>query len=266
MSKFVIVTFPDEAKAYEGTRALQSLHEQGSLSLYEMAVVARGADGRLLVKQAPQEGAMGITVGSVVGGLVGLMGGPLGGLIGLSGGALLGSVSDLYSLGLSQDFLETISEHLQPGKVALVAEVGEDWVTPLNSAMAPLGGTLLRRWRVDVEEEQTLREHAALRKEHAQLKKEWEQAGSENKARLHLALEHLHAQIESAAHKVQSRLGQLEQATEAKIKSLSEQAAKVQNDAREAVDGRIHTLRQDLARRSGQFQKAWTLTKEALSV
>ena len=131
--------------------------------------------------------------------------------------------------------------------------------------MAPLGGTVLRRWRVDIEEEQSAREYAALRSEHKHLKKEWEQASSENKERLRLALEHLYAQIETTSQQVQSRLGQLEKATEAKIKSLSEQAVKVKDEAGGVLDGRIHKLRKDWARRSGQFNKAWHLTKEALT-
>ena len=77
MSKFIFVAFPDEAKAYEGTRSLEELHAEGSLSLYGLSVVARGQDGKLSVKRESDRGPLGIAVASVVGGMIGLLGGPV---------------------------------------------------------------------------------------------------------------------------------------------------------------------------------------------
>ena len=72
MSKFVVVIFPTEAKAYEGTRALKELHAEASLAVYGMAVVTKGADGKLTVKQSADAGPLGMGVGALVGGLTGL--------------------------------------------------------------------------------------------------------------------------------------------------------------------------------------------------
>ena len=68
MSKFIFVSFPDEAKAYEGTRSLEELHAEGSLTLYAVAVVAKSPDGKLTVKRESDRGPLGISVGSLVGG------------------------------------------------------------------------------------------------------------------------------------------------------------------------------------------------------
>ena len=35
MNKFVVATFSDEAKAYEGVSAFKQLHDEGSISLYQ---------------------------------------------------------------------------------------------------------------------------------------------------------------------------------------------------------------------------------------
>jgi hypothetical protein len=51
MSKFIVVIVPDEAKAYEGSKALRELHAEGSLTLYGMAIVAKTADGKLVTEQ-----------------------------------------------------------------------------------------------------------------------------------------------------------------------------------------------------------------------
>ena len=94
MSKFVVVTFPNEAKAYEGTRALKELHAEASLTLYGMAVVTKGADGKLTVKEAADPGPLGMGVGALVGGLTGLLGGPAGAAMGIGVGALIGRAAD----------------------------------------------------------------------------------------------------------------------------------------------------------------------------
>ena len=52
MSKFVVVVFPNEAQAYQGTRAFMDLHAEGSITLYGMAVVAKDAEGKFAIKTA----------------------------------------------------------------------------------------------------------------------------------------------------------------------------------------------------------------------
>ena len=152
MSKFVVVTLPDEAKAYEGTRALKELHAEGSLTVYGMAVVAKDRDGKVSVKEAAAAGPLGLAVGALVGGLLGILAGPVGAIAGAAGGALVGSYSDLFNLGLGTDFVQKVSAELAPGKTAIIAEVAERWDTPTDSRMAALGGTVLRSWRSDVED------------------------------------------------------------------------------------------------------------------
>jgi len=266
VSKFIVVTFANEGKAYEGTQSLRTLHDQGSLTLYEVSVIVRTAEGRLSVKKPAEESALGLAVGSLVGGLVGLMGGPIGGFIGLTGGALLGSVSDLYRLGITQDFLEILYEEIKPGTVAVVAEISEERISPLDTAMAALGGRVLRRWRDDMEEEQAIREHLAFQQERTHLKAEWEQASSENKAQLHGKLDHLQSQIQTLSDRLRTRVSHLELTAEAKIKALTEQASRVKADAKGAVEARLIRLQADVGSRSEKFKQAWNLTKEALTL
>jgi uncharacterized membrane protein len=77
MSKYVVVVFPEEAKAYEGTRALKELHAEGSLGVYAMAVISTDASGKLSVKQAADTGPLGTGVGALVGGWSACLEGPL---------------------------------------------------------------------------------------------------------------------------------------------------------------------------------------------
>ena len=60
MSTFIIATFPDEAKAYEGAAALNDLHDDGSITLYEAVVVEREADGKLELKRGVPDQTLGL--------------------------------------------------------------------------------------------------------------------------------------------------------------------------------------------------------------
>ena len=265
MSKFIVVIVPDETKAYEGSKALRELHAEGSLTLYGMAIVAKTADGSLSVKQAVDEGPLGTAVGSLSGGLIGLLGGPVGAAIGLGAGALLGSLRDLHQLGVSEDFLDKVSRELTPGRVAIVAEISEEWVTPLDTRMGALGGIVVRAWRADFEDQMIREEDAALKAELAQLKAEYQQATAENKAKLKARIDEVQAKAKAASDRLQARVKQIEQETDARIKALQEQAAKAKGDAKAKFDRQIAELRADGQRRSGLLKEAWGLTKAALT-
>src|ERR1700693_6007630 len=194
MSKFVVTTFSSEANAYEGTRALRELHAQGDLTLYGLAVITKDSDGKLSVKQGPDELA-GTAVGSLVGALVGVLGGPAGIIVGLTAGMLLGSISDLLNIGVGTDFLDKVSRELAPGKVAVIAEVDEDWVTPLNTRMEAIGATVVRGWRSDFEDEQIAKETAARRAELEQLESELARWGAETKAKVQAQINEVKAKL-----------------------------------------------------------------------
>lgn len=265
MSKFIFISFPDEAKAYEGTRSLESLHADGELTLYGMAVVAKGLDGKLSVKQESDRGPLGIAVGSVVGAMIGLLGGPIGAAIGMGGGALLGSLNDLANLGVSGEFLESISKDLTPGRVAVVAEVSEEWVTPLNSRMNALGGIVHRTGRAAVEDELSQREMASAKAELSQLKAEYEHTKAEGKATLKSRIDEVEAKAHTASTRLHTRMSDLKQETEAKLKALQAQAAKASGDLKRNIDNRIADLHTDGERRAHQLREAWGLTKKAIA-
>ena len=165
MSKMLVVVFDNEKNAYEGAKALIDLHRDGSVSLYAGAVVARDASGQVSVKDNVGEAPIGTAIGVMTGALVGVLGGPTGMIVGAAAGGLLGSVGDLINLGVGADFLEEVLGRLEPGKFAIVAEVGENWVTPVDTRMEALGGTVHRRQRADVEYEQIERDIAAARQD-----------------------------------------------------------------------------------------------------
>lgn len=265
MNKFVVIVFPGETQAYQGTRVLMELHAEGSLTLYGMAVVAKDAKGVISTKEAADAGPLGTAVGALVGGLIGVIGGPAGAAAGAAGGALIGSLNDLFNYGVGADFLMNVSDELAPGKTALVAEVAENWTIPLDTRMEALGGTVLRTWRADFEDEQIEKEITARRAELEQLKAEFAQARQETKAKLKAKLDQAKADLEKAESRARAKLETLEKERKAKIAALEKQLTEARDDAKEKINQRIAALRADYERRAVKLKQAWQLTKEALA-
>src|SRR5215510_3820686 len=97
MDRMLAVVFGNEKSAYEGSRALQQLDDEGSIAVSAAAVVAKNLDGTTTVKQTDEAGPWGTLAGTAVGALIGLLGGPTGAAIGAVSGAPTGSIPFLYT-------------------------------------------------------------------------------------------------------------------------------------------------------------------------
>ena len=265
MSKFIVVVFPGETQAYKGSHALKELDAEGSLTLYGMAVVAKDAKGNISTKEAADTGPLGTAVGTLVGGLIGVIGGPVGSLAGAAGGAFIGSIGDLFDYGVGEDFLENVAAELAPGKAAVIAEIGEDWTTPLDTRMETFGGIVLRTWRADFEDDRIENEIASERAELDELKAEYAQAKQEAKAKLAAKIEQTKANLKKSEDRARARLDALHQETQAKIAALEKQFAGARQGAREKINKRIAALRANHEKRAAKLKQAWELTKDALA-
>ncbi|MBV8798723.1 MAG: DUF1269 domain-containing protein [Alphaproteobacteria bacterium] len=265
MSKYIVVIFPSEAKAYEGRRALGELHNEGSITAYASAIITKEKNGHIAVKESADSGPLGAGVGALVGGLAGLVGGPVGVAVGVGAGSLFGSFTDLMNLGVNADFLDAVSETLKPGKSALVAEISEDWVTPIDVRMEALGGNVIRKQRYDFEDEQEERAIRADQAEVARLKEEWKQASAERKAKLKARLDDAQAKLDAAAKHAGERARKLEQQGKAKLQELQHQMAHATGEAKAKLDARMAETRTDYERRSKLLKQAGELAKQALA-
>lgn len=263
MNKYLVVTFATEDKAYEGVRALKELDAEGSLTLYGMEVVARDATGALKVKQAADVGPLGMGLGGLLGGLVGLIGGPVGVAMGVAGGSVLGGMGDLVKSGVSSSFVEEVSRRLTPGKTAVIAEVDEGWITPLDTRMEALGADVLREWSADVEDEYCTAQIAARRAELAKLKAEIAQATQDRRARLQAKIDDASARLQAAAQEADRRLELRQQATSAKIEALSQRIEAKRTEDEAATQQRIKDLRAEYALRKAKLVQAHALARES---
>jgi uncharacterized membrane protein len=189
--------------------------------------------GTVSVKQSADPGPVGGALGLLTGSLLGLLAGPVGVAVGAPAGGLTGLLFDLARSGIGADFVDEMAQALNPGKVALLAEVEETWVTPVDTRLGKLGGVVFRRRRSEVVEDQLAREAAALRAELKQMGEELAQASTETEAAAQKEIEAVRKRLE---------------ATEAQAKTNAEQA-------KSEMDVRINTLRDQMTQASDR-QKA----------
>jgi uncharacterized membrane protein len=254
MDKMIVVVLPDEKAAYEARNALSALDQEGSIALYAAAVIAKDSAGRVSVKQEADEGPLGTMVGLLTGTLVGLIGGPAGAAAGAAVGAYGGGMFDLVRVGIGTDFIDEVASSLRPGKVAVVAEVDEDWVTPLDSRMEALGGEAFRRSRTEVVDAQISAEQAALEQDIADLKAEAAKTTGEAKAKVQKRIDAASARLQGLRSRAKATYAGEKQQMDAKLGVLRDRTARAKGEARAGFQQRVDRLR-----------KAWERTKEKLA-
>ena len=246
MDKMLVVVFPSEKSAYEARNALSALDQEGSIALYAAAVIAKDQAGHASVKQEGDRGPLGTTVGLLTGTLIGLLGGPPGAAVGAAAGAYGGGVFDLLRMGIGSDYLDDVTASLAPGKVAVIAEINEDWVTPLDSRMETLGGEVFRRTRTEVVDAQLAAEQAALEEEIAEMKREAAKSTGEMKAKMQKRIDAATARLHGLKSRAKASHEEEKRHLDAKLKALQDRTGKAKGDAKAA-----------LQRGAEKLKKAW---------
>ncbi len=230
MDKILVVVFDNEITAYDGSRALEELQDEGSISIYTKAIMVRDASGAVQVKQINDQGPVGMAVGLLTGSLIGLLGGPVGFAVGAGIGTSGGFLYDLAHLGVGKDFFEEVGQSLRPGKAAVVAEVQEDWTLPVDPKMEALGGVVLRRTRRDSLDRQVEWDITTLKAEIDELESEYDQASVETKTKIQEKIDTARANLQTTVNRIQARLESSQRETKAKIDSLQQQVSKAREE------------------------------------
>jgi len=139
VSELIVLAFDDVTGAFDVRDRLIELQKQQLVTLDDAAVVVRNEDGKVDVKQAKSLVGAGALGGAFWGMLIGLLFFMpwLGLAIGSITGALAGKFTDI---GVDDDFIEEVSETIEPGNSALfllVEDVVADRVVEELKAFEP---------------------------------------------------------------------------------------------------------------------------------
>ena len=249
MYKMLAIVFNDEKSAYEGARALSELNTEGSIDVFVAAVVQKDAQGWVTTKKVTSDFPIQTLAGTAMGGLMGLLGGPAGVAVGSAAGVMAGLLGDMYTANVDEEFLTEVSTALTSGKWAVIAEVDEDWVTPVDTRMEALGGVVHRTVRSAFEHEQWSQAAADARTELDQLKAEEVDARADRKERLQAQIARLTKRVDAKLDRAKARSRQAAEEFQAKVTALQKRVDQERGDRKAALEARLAKLRSDFQSR-----------------
>jgi uncharacterized membrane protein len=158
----VVVRFKEPSKAHQALSALKECDADDRVGLKSAAVVERTTAGDLrTLEDWDNLGPVGMAGGSLIGMLIGVLGGPVGVLLGWGAGATVGGAFDIDHAVTSDEALTVLGTAIPVGSPALIAEVEEFAVEVIDGEMKKLDGEVTRRSVDEVMNELEAAEEAA---------------------------------------------------------------------------------------------------------
>lgn len=264
MNKTLVAIFDNEDAAFNGLTALKELHRNGDITLYDSAVITKSMMGETRIVKAPDDTPTGTFLGMFLVALVGALGGPIGIAVGAASGTLVGATTDMFRDSVDYGFVDQVREAMTLGKVAVVADVEETWVTPVDLTITEQGGIVFRRLRHEVVEDQLAREHAEFEEELKELKKDLATATSETKAKVQARIASVEKSINETRAQAAARAKKLAAEWAAKREAMENQLKEANIRERARIKDQMDKARKEFEIRSGKLRQAQQLVVEAI--
>lgn len=256
MERMLVVVFDTEKQAYKGLETLNKLDSEASIVIYSTCVIQKNADGSVATKQAEGAFPTGTLTGTAIGSLIGLLGGPVGMAIGAGAGFTAGILGDGYVAGVGLDFLSDVSTRLQPGKFAVIADINEEWVTPVDSTMEELGGVVFRSAKSDVEAEQWAKSIADLKADIAQLEAEDARLTGEAKTKIRTKIDDLNNKLKATLAQAKARAEAMKEQADAQLHALQLKVQNANRETKAALDEQIADIRERHEKQQAKLRSA----------
>jgi hypothetical protein len=145
--------------------------------------------------------------------------------VGATAGLAAGGAFDVSNAGIGEDFIDDVSKVLLPNRVAVIAEIDEDWTTPVDTRMEAIGGTVFRRAFSEVQDQIHDENVAAMKADLAQIKAEHAKAQADRKAKLQEKINQLDSKIQTQLQNAKDRREATQRRAQAKVQVLKDKAA-----------------------------------------
>jgi uncharacterized membrane protein len=124
-----LANYTGENDAGEAFENLKQAKDNGLFYYDDAAVVSRGSDGKVSIKEhGDMSTGKGAGIGALIGGVIGILGGPAGVAIGAGAGAAIGGVAAHSDAGFNNVTLEKIGGALPNSMSALAVTTSKDFV------------------------------------------------------------------------------------------------------------------------------------------
>lgn len=155
------------------------------------------------------------------------------------------------------DFVEEAEKMLLPGKVALVAEVDEEWVVSVDAALEASGGTVFRRARPEVIDTQFDHATGAFKGEIKQLEAEAAHSTGEAKSKLQVQIASAKAGLARAVPRAKRRVEALRQEAAAKALAIKKQLDHAKGEVKGTLEDRVERVKRAYRHAEPSSRKLW---------
>lgn len=205
MYRILVVVFDDETKASEGEKALLQLDHEGSIDVCCHAILVKQADDTVKLAQKRDFGPLDCLLSTPVASLIALLGGPEALAMSAATGFTSGKMADADNARLGNDFVDDVRKALRAGKVAVIAEITENWTAPVDARMEQIGGIVFRRALSNVRRTKDEDDLAAMQADLDQLKEEQSFSESNRKVELQEKINELSSKMNAQLQKAEGR-------------------------------------------------------------
>jgi hypothetical protein len=238
MDKILVAVFEHGSGAHEGVRILRELDAAGAIDLFGSSVVAKDDRGDAEIVHAAEPGPLGTAVRRFTERLLLALA-----LRGPAAATLCARMPDRPAqepvrLATGEDLLALVATILRPGGYAVVAELWEQWVQPVDAQLSASGAVVLRRPRENAAAE-IERERAGLGAERAELERRRQRASKEDQAALERTIEAVEHAIRAVQDLARAQLASERSEHEAKNTLLVAKLEGAQGPAKARLDARI---------------------------
>ena len=144
MTNLIVISFKNESQAIDASHKLIELESLGDITVYEKVILKKDAAGKSTAIQSDTSEGLRTLSGAALGSLIGAIAGPVGMLAGMIAGTLTGATLESNYYDFAEDFKSKVLNRVQPGTVAIIAEVYEDSPDFVDNAVAPFSATIFR--------------------------------------------------------------------------------------------------------------------------
>jgi uncharacterized membrane protein len=262
---FIAILCDSEPRAYECLHALEQLHKDGTISLYERLVIERDAEGEISTKQTSERPLRRTGIGALLGALVGLFGGPAGVILGVAVGGLAGALDESVRWTLSDEYVANIGKSMGPNTFGVLAEVHEKTTGAIDARMVPLGAKVLRETRRHFVHDMIEKRRKWHREDvdNGRLERATDKAKS-MELDLEADLYDARNRLKRTAEDARMQLDQTKADLDDKLATLEEQLARAKPDVRKDLEHRVQEIQRDLSERERKLSRALAIAEEAL--
>ena len=245
MTSIVVASFETEAQAIDASHKLIELESWGDITVHEKVIVKKDEYGNTSIVQSETSDGLRTVGGMAIGTLVGALAGPVGALVGMMAGTITGGLVEADYYDFSDDFISKVRSRLQPGKVAIIAEIDEDSPSIVDNSLTPMGAFIFRTdldSAYDIYDDEQVE---AFDEDIASARAEFKAAAAEDKATIQQKIAKLKA-------KRQERIAKLKEKHNANVenrKTSREEAKKSR------LNNRINKHQAKIAELEGELKK-----------